>query len=152
MKRKKSPGPDDIKPIIFEHLPTNVIDHLVFLYKCTIMLRYTPIIWKGTKVIFIPKPGKNSYNIPKAFRPISLSNYFLKTLERLVCWKIEEDLKASPLHKSQHGFTKNKSTESAASNVVSYIEKHMYNKQHCIGIFLDISSAFDSIKNKKNLS
>ena len=43
---------------------------------------------------------------------------------------------------------KNKSTESAASNVVSYIENHIYNKQHCIGVFLDISSAFDTIEPK----
>ena len=106
-EKKKSPGPDDIKPIIFEHLPANVLNHLVFIYRAVIMLRYTPLIWKSTKVIFIPKPGKPSYNIPKAFRPISLSN-FLKTLERLVCWKLEEDLKMIPLHKSQHGFTKNK--------------------------------------------
>ena len=102
--------------------------------------------WKETNVIFIPKPGKKDFSIPKAFRPISLSNYFLKTLERLVCWKVEEELKASPLHRAQHGFTSNKSTESAASNVVNYVEKHIFNKQHCIGVFLDISSAFDTIK------
>ena len=69
-EKKKPPGPDDIKPIIFEHLPANVLNHLVFIYRAVIMLRYTPLIWKGTKVIFIPKPCKPSYNIPKAFRPI----------------------------------------------------------------------------------
>ena len=100
----------------------------------------------STKVIFIPNPGKKNYNIPKAFRPISLSNYFLKTLERLVCWKLEDDLRSNPIHEAQHGFTKNKSTESAATSIVNYVEKHIYNKQHCIGVFLDISSAFDTIK------
>ena len=130
---KKSPGPDGIKPIIFEYLPEKFLNHLAFIYKSMILLRYTPIKWKETKVIFIPKPGKKSYNIPKAFRPISLSNYFLKTLERLICWKVEEELKASPLHKAQHGLTSNKSTKSAASHVVNYVEKHMFNKQHCIG-------------------
>ena len=30
--------------------------------------------------------------------------------------------------------------------MVNYVEKHIYNKQHCIGVFLDISSAFDTIK------
>ena len=40
----------------------------------------------------------------------------------------------------------NKSTETAAASVVNYIEKYIYNKQHCIGVFLDISSAFDTIK------
>ena len=61
-EKKKSPGPDDIKPIIFEHLPTNVLNHLVFIYRSMILLRYTPLLWKGTRVIFIPKPGKPNYN------------------------------------------------------------------------------------------
>ena len=62
------------------------------MYRCVIKLRYTPLLWKDTKVIFIPKPGKQRYDTPKSFRPISLSNYFLKTLEKLMNWKIDEDL------------------------------------------------------------
>ena len=61
-------------------------------------------------------------------------------------WKIDEDLRKNPLHKAQHGFTKRKGTESAASNVVSYIENNIYSTKHCIGVFLDISSAFDTIR------
>ena len=64
------------------------------------------LLWKGTKVIYIPKPGKSSYDAPKSCRPISLSNYFLKMLEKLMCWKLDTDLKKNPLHKAQHGFTK----------------------------------------------
>ena len=30
-KKKKSPGPDGLKAIIFEHLPDNFIRHLVFI-------------------------------------------------------------------------------------------------------------------------
>ena len=63
-----------------------------------------------------------------------------------MCWKIEKELKRNPLHKAQHGFTRRKGTETAASNVVSFIEKNIYTKQHCIGLFLDISSAFDTIR------
>ena len=73
---KKAAGPDEIKPVLFEYLPDNFIRHLVFIYKCEIKLRYTPLLWKDTKVIFIPKPGKQRYDTPKSFRPISLSNYF----------------------------------------------------------------------------
>ena len=129
-EKKKSPGPDGIKPVLFEHLPDNFIKHMVFIYKSVIKLRYTPLLWKGTKVIFIPKPGKDRYDNTKSFRPISLSNYFLKTLEKLMCWKIEKELKKNPLHKAQHGFTRRKGTETAASNVLSFIEKNIYSKQH----------------------
>ena len=145
-EKKKSPGPDGIKPLIFEHLPPEFIQALEFAFKAAIHLGYTPKLWKNTKVIFISKPGKDSYDKPKAFRPISLSNYFLKTLERLVGWNMDKALIRNPIHHKQHGFTCGKSTESAISNTTDYIEKFIMKKQHCVGIFLDISAAFDSIR------
>ena len=143
--KKKSPGPDGIKPIVFEHLPNNFKQQLLLIYKCCIHLHYTPVMWKDTKVIFIPKPGKDDYTMPKSFRPISLSNYFLKTLERLVCWKMDQALHCYPIHERQHGFMKGRSTESAISVTTDYIEKFLAHKQYCLAVFLDISAAFDSI-------
>ena len=143
--KKKSPGPDGIKPIVFEYLPDNFKSNLLFIYKCCIHFQFTPTLWKDTKVIFIPKPGKDDYTLPKSFRPISLSNYFLKALERLVCWQMDLSLCVYPIHKRQHGFMAGRSTESAISMTTDYIEKNLANKQHCLAVFLDISAAFDSI-------
>ena len=145
-EKKKSPGPDGLKPLVFEHLPKKFLEVLEVIYKSSIHLGYTPKKWKMTKVIFISKPGKDTYDMPKSFRPISLSNYLLKGLERLVGWRMDRALIANPIHHKQHGFLSGRSTESAISNTVNYIEKHIMNKQHCVGVFLDISAAFDSIK------
>ena len=144
-KPNKAAGPDGLKPIIFRHLPHNIINAITILYKACIALGHTPSKWRDTKVIFLPKPGKPSYDIPKAYRPISLSNFLLKGLERLVVWRMEKDLEHSPIHDSQHGFTRGKSTESAISKTVDYIEQFLFEKRQCLGLFLDISSAFDSI-------
>ena len=145
-EKKKSPGPDGVRPLVFEHLPEEFLRTLETIYKASIHLGYTPKAWKRTKVIFISKPGKDAYDKPKSFRPISLSNYLLKGLERLVGWRMDKALERYPIHMKQHGFLSGKSTESAISNTVNYIEKHVMNKQHCVGVFLDISAAFDSIK------
>ena len=83
-KPNKAAGPDGLKPIIFKYLPENALTTLTFIYKACISLCHTPKLWRETKVIFLPKPGKTSYSIPKSYRPISLSNFLLKTLERLV--------------------------------------------------------------------
>ena len=143
--KKKSPGPDGIKPVVFDHLPSNFKEHLIFIYKSCIHLHYTPVLWKDTKVIFIPKPGKDDYTLPKSFRPISLSNYFLKALERLVGWKMDDALRIEPIHDRQHGFMKGRSTESAISITTNYIERFLALNEHCLAAFLDISAAFDSI-------
>ena len=80
---KKTPGPDGLKPVVLLHLPPNTIRLITVVYKSCLTLRYTPRLWRDCYVIFIPKPGKNSYEQASAFRPIALSNYFLKALERL---------------------------------------------------------------------
>ena len=58
---------------------------------------------------------------------------------------MDTKLEDHPLHKSQHGFQKGKSTETAISNTINRIEKHIYNGEHCMGVFLHIQAAIDSI-------
>ena len=59
---------------------------------------------------------------------------------------METSLKDNPVHAKQHDFRSDRSTESAISEVCDYVEKHIYKKQFCVGVFLDIRSAFDSIQ------
>ena len=59
---------------------------------------------------------------------------------------MNEMLVTNPIHAHQHGFCSDKSTESAISNTVDYIEsKILTSNKHCVGISLDIQAAFDSI-------
>jgi hypothetical protein len=50
---------------------------------CHLATGYVPATWHQIKVVFIPKPGRNSYGGPRGFRPISLRWFLLKTKERL---------------------------------------------------------------------
>ena len=141
----KAAGSDGLKPSVLQHLPTKAVEAITLVFQDCVALKHTPKLWRDTKVIFLPKPGKTSYGMPKSYRPISLSNFILKGLERLVVWKMDEDLEEAPLMPQQHGFTKGKSTESAISNTINYIEEQLFERSHCLGLFLDISFAFDSI-------
>ena len=141
----KSPGPDELKPIIFQYFPKNIISIITYIYKACISLSFTPTEWRKAKVIFIPKPGKKDYTIYSSFRPISLSNYLLKGLERLTVWRVDQALIEFPLHDSQHGFRCDRSTETAISSVANEIERNIFKRKHVLAVFLDIKSAFDSI-------
>ena len=134
-KAKKSPGPDKFKPIIFKYLPNNILDIITLIYKACLALHDTPKAWKESNVIFIPKQGKKSYQLAKSYRPISLSNYLLKGMEKLVVEQVDIALESHPLHKNQHGFQKGKSTESAILQTVNYIEKHINNGKDVLGVF-----------------
>ena len=141
----KAPGPDGMKAIVYKHVPDVVLHFIYVIYMACLKLHYTPILWRKSKVVFLPKPNKPNYIRGKFFRPIVLSNVALKGLERIITWRMEDMLKYYPIHAKQHGFTKGRSTESAISNTVDYIEKYLFRQKSCIGVFLDISSAYDSI-------
>ena len=78
-------------------------------------------------------------------RPISLTNYLLKTLEKLCSWHMDEMIETHPVHTRQHGFRSDRNIETSLSNVVNYKEKYIYSGQHAIGVFLDIQEAFNTI-------
>ena len=144
-KTGKAPGPDGLQPLVFRHLPDRFLDRLTFIYECCIHFHYTPRLWQASSVVFISKPGKKDYRVGKNHRPIVLSNFFLKGLERLITWKMDKNLVYHPIHKNQHGFQIGKGTEGALSGTCDYIEKFVLRRGYCLGLFLDISSAYDSM-------
>ena len=53
------------------------------------------------KVVFITKLGKDDYSVPKAYRLITLSNFLLKVMKRVVNWFLSEKVFALPLPNQQ---------------------------------------------------
>ena len=49
------------------------------------------------------------------------------------------------LYKHQYGYQPKKSTATALINITEHIKKNMENKLHTIGIYLDLSKAFDTV-------
>ena len=62
-KSKESPGTDGLSPMVLKNLPPAFLKHIVHLYKCLIKLNFTPTRWKESKMVFIPKPGKETYKV-----------------------------------------------------------------------------------------
>jgi ribonuclease HI len=140
----KAAGEDNLTPRTLQHLPLCALEVLCQLYKCALANGYSPKVWRRMKVIFIPKAGKDSYETPKSFRPITLSNFVLKVMEKLIQRVITGNILDSPLD-NQHGFTKGKSCESALSAVMSVLESATLKKKSALAVFLDISGAFDNV-------
>ena len=142
----KAPGPDGIKQLVLKKLPAKAIQYLTNLYRASILLAYTPTNWRESSVIFIPKQDKDDYAEARSFRPISLLPTIMRTFERVVLWQMQETtLARTPLHTNQHAFRKGRSTDSALTNTVEYIEA-AYKKGHVtLGVFVDIKGAFDTV-------
>ena len=61
-----------------------LVPYLVKITRACWATGCVPATWRQIKVVFIPKPNRNSYGGPKDFRPISLTSFLLTTMERLV--------------------------------------------------------------------
>ena len=116
----KAAGPDEIKLIVLKNLPDITLDIIPTNYKASLELGYMPRSWLELKVIFILKPGKESYKVAISFRPILLSSFLLKELEGVVGWHMEQTvLTKNPLSQWQHDFRGTKATENAIAEVVN---------------------------------
>jgi hypothetical protein len=83
---------------------------------------------------FDSKPGKLDYTEAKAYRPISLPSFLLKTMEKLVDRHIRDGaLKIYPLHRNQHAYQIGKSSETALHNVVTRRENAIEHKDIALG-------------------
>jgi hypothetical protein len=57
----KSPGMDGIFPDLLQEGWRFLVSSLVTIFHAYLVTGYVPAIWRKVKVVFIPKPGGNSY-------------------------------------------------------------------------------------------
>ncbi|XP_033228840.1 uncharacterized protein LOC117180450 [Belonocnema kinseyi] len=122
----KSLGADGIFPVLLQKGLEFVIFPMTKLFIARIALKHVPSAWNDGIVAFIPKRGSEGYIAIKDFKPISLTSFILKTLERQVERYIRDKvLLASPLHRGQHAFQDDCSAETALHAVVAKLEQQL---------------------------
>jgi len=145
-KPYKSAGPDRIIPAELQKCSKVIIPWLEVIFKGCLEIVHIPRGWTEVKVIFIPKAGKSSHGYPKDLRPITLSSFLLKTLERLMEVFIRTNIEPSSWAKSQHAYCKGKSVETALHTLVRMIEKSLHSQEYSMVAFLDIEGAFNNVR------
>ena len=144
LKVRKTPGHDEIKPSIIKLSCSHLAKPLTHLYNVSFSTGQMPDVWKVAKVIPIFKSGDK--HISDNYRPISLLSCFEKILERLLAKRVTSFLKKHKiLYKLQFGFREGHSTTHALLELLEKIYANLDTNNSCIGIFLDLSKAFDTI-------
>ena len=144
-KSYKSPGGDMVYPIMLQKAGGVLVELLTPLYRSCLRLGYVPKIWRIARVVFLPKNGKKTYHLAKSYRPITLTSFFLKVLERLVYWRLDSGGIFSKLSPFQFAYKPGFSTEAALHNIVGRLEKAVYNKRLALALFIDFEGAFNNI-------
>jgi phage antirepressor YoqD-like protein len=78
------------------------------------------------------------------YRPVSIIPFFAKVLERLMYNTMTSFLYENKiLSEAQNGFRKDKSIDTAVQSYIEIIQEALDKRAHTIGIFIDLSKAYD---------
>lgn len=110
-----------------------------------------PDCLKIAKVSMVYKGGNK--NDLKNYRPISVLPIFSKIFEGGINIRLQKFFtKHNVITESQYGFQKEKSTELALTDIKNRIITNIENRLYTLGLFLDLSKAFDYIQHNILLS
>ena len=151
IKNKKSSGKsfdeDGVHPMMLTHLGPNAIAALAHLFN--MCLECGTWAWNIADVIFLKKEGKSSYNDAGAYRPISITSYLGKILEKILVMRLEAYLYGEELvDASQEGFTKARNSVRYLNRLNLNIQNDLERKRTVACLFLDFEKAFDSVWKK----
>ncbi|CAK1589382.1 unnamed protein product [Parnassius mnemosyne] len=145
MNPKKAPGEDGLTSDICQAAYNSNPELLELLYNKCLQLGYFPKTWKKATIKVIPKPNKEDYTHPKAYRPIGLLPVLGKILEKLFTNRVQWQLgKDERMNQRQYGFTPQRSTEDALYDTITLIKNGLKKKEIVILVSLDIEGAFDN--------
>lgn len=83
------------------------------------------------------------------YRHISILPAFSKIFEEIISVRLINYVESNNLIvKQQHGFRAQRSTESAILDFVHYIYLCLEEKSYVVGVFIDLSKAFDTLDHK----
>jgi hypothetical protein len=143
----KSCGYDGISTNVLKIIAKEISKPLTHIFNLTFSNGIIPDKLKIALVTPIFKG--NERNRFENYRPISVLNYFSKLLEKLMAARLTKFIeKNNVLSKHQYGFRKNRSTELAVLNFTDKITKAIDEGKFTVGVFLDLSKAFDTINHK----
>ena len=134
----------DFHPTMWKYMGILSIQFLLNLFNLCLAQGVWP--WENSEVIFMRKTGKPSYEKPGAYRPISITSYVSKLLEKLICFRLQNHFSSIKLlDENQEGFTKQRNTICYLNRLDMLIQYGKHNRKTVLGLFLDFEKAFDSV-------
>lgn len=144
LKNKTSSGLDGLTAYVIKNIILNIADPLLYCINKAIINGYFPDALKISSVSPIFKKGCET-DIDN-YRQISVLSVVSKMIEQIISNRIILFLdKYNVLTNSQHGFRKDRSTESAAAKMFEHVYRELDKGRYVVSIFFDLSKAFDSV-------
>lgn len=144
LEMKKTADVHGLSVKIISSIIDCIAPHLCCIFNQCIDNGVFPDLMKLSKVIPLFKAGSTSD--PTNFRPISILPTLSKIFEKLILNQLQSHFYHNNLmHVDQFGFTKGRSTADASVELINNIFDAWEDAMDAIGIFCDLSKAFDCV-------
>ena len=141
----KPAGPDNLPPRFLKAIFQSIVKPLTILFKKSLVCGVVPNDWKLANVTAIYKGKGGSENVAN-YRPISVTNCFLKILEKIIFKHLHNYLlQYNILSDDQSGFRHKDSTVNQLLIIYDVIMKNLDIGKDIRFIFCDVSKAFDRV-------
>jgi hypothetical protein len=141
---KHSSGYDNLSTCLLKKISPLIIGHITAIINQSFFTGIFPDKLKIAKII--PLYKKDDPQKLENYRPISILPAISKLFEKAVFIQLYKYLNTNNLlYKNQYGFRTLHSTEMASLEVIDIILKKLDEKKIPLGIFLDLSKAFDTL-------
>lgn len=143
LKNKTAKGEDEIPLSIIQDCIELIAEPLSFIFNNSLKSGKFPHTFKNA--IILPLFKKGQRYLLQNYRPISLLNTLSKVLEKLMHKRLLNHVQKFNLCNVQFGFVDDRSISDAISNFLSELYLNIYQSKAAIGIFCDLSKAFDCV-------
>ena len=150
-KSNKSAGFDNISPSVIKNIMPIIAQPLANIFNMSLSTGIFPDALKIARVVPIFKSDDKT--LVNNYRPISVLPIFSKLLEKIVFKRLTSYMEAfNFLTDKQYGFREKHSTYMALVELLDRISEEIDDKKFSLGVFIDLSKAFDTINHKVLLS
>jgi hypothetical protein len=138
-------GTDSVQNLFIKKAPEEYLRNVILVLLNRAIKDKIPLTWKTADIIMIPKKQIKSQD-PNDYRPISLTSCIGKLAERLVKTRLYKELENMKIIVDQQsGFREGRSTSDNLIFFTQKISESLERGRSAIGIFFDISKAFDKV-------
>ena len=144
LPNKISSGYDNVNNVLFKQIKLNIVKPLAIIINKSFSEGKFPHAMKLADVYPLFKSKDRTE--PNNYQPISLLLTLSKLLEKVMYRRVYNFLtETDQIYKSQYGFRNGHNCEHAVSELTSAVLKGFQQNEFTLGVFLDLSKAFDTL-------
>jgi hypothetical protein len=146
LKSTMAAGTDQIPFTLIKRCLSSMAQPLCHIVNASIRESRFPDEWRTSIVHPVFKGKGKDRLLPDSYRPVSILNAASKVLEKVVETQLVAHMEEwNLLPEQQHGFRKNRSTDTALTRMTHFLESARQRKDKAFVASFDFSAAFDTV-------